>query len=435
MNNTKKNLNIKAILGLLGFYVPILLSQIIILELVKFGVISAFFAIILTILVACIVFAFLFFVGKTILTPLKAAMMGETVAKDADNKLVQKAEKLLEREDELGELVRNVHNTFTGLTSTISTIKRATDELGEVSAEFQQMFDSMTEVMDNTSDAVNTITQNTEVQAERTQDIKEKTDSISAAIDKILANVTTLTESAQALTDCNNSAMAIMEELMTISKENGTAIEEVNKQTQLTNQSVQEIQTVTGIIAGISSQTNLLALNASIEAARAGEHGRGFAVVAEEIRTLADQSRESTEHINKIVEILINNSNDSVEITNKVSESFSKQDAKIRNSEEIFSTLNGEISKVSTAINDIGNEIHDLNEHKNVIANSVDSLNTFAEENAERGKTASQNMEDLGHVMDSCHNATAKVVTVSDELVGEIKNLGADRLKQLHIMN
>ena len=77
MNNTKKNLNIKAILGLLGFYVPILLSQIIILELVKFGVISAFFAIILTILVACIVFAFLFFVGKTILTPLKAAMMGE----------------------------------------------------------------------------------------------------------------------------------------------------------------------------------------------------------------------------------------------------------------------------------------------------------------------------------------------------------------------
>ena len=124
-----------------------------------------------------------------------------------------------------------------------------------------------------------------------------------------------------------------------------------------------------------------------------------------------------------------------MEITNKVSESFSKQDAKIRNSEEIFSTLNGEISKVSTAINDIGNEIHDLNEHKNVIADSVDSLNTFAEENAERGKTASQNMEDLGHVMDSCHNATAKVVTVSDELVGEIKNLGADRLKQLHIMN
>uniref|UniRef100_A0ACD5H1P2 Methyl-accepting chemotaxis protein n=2 Tax=Desertifilaceae TaxID=1969992 RepID=A0ACD5H1P2_9CYAN len=78
-------------------------------------------------------------------------------------------------------------------------------------------------------------------------------------------------------------------------------VEQIAQQILHLSQQTDRIGNISELVTALANQTNMLALNAAVEAVRAGDSGRGFAIIAEEIRKLADQSKNSAAKIGVLV--------------------------------------------------------------------------------------------------------------------------------------
>ena len=135
------------------------------------------------------------------------------------------------------------------------------------------------------------------------------------------------------------------------------------------NNKTQTIADSIVIIDQIAFQTNILSLNAAVEAATAGEAGKGFAVVAQEVRNLASRSAQAAKDIKDLVESA------TVE-TNK---------GKIASEEMIsgYNTLNQNIEKTKTLMNDISTSSNEQKSGIEQISNAISQLDHSTQKNAQ----------------------------------------------------
>jgi methyl-accepting chemotaxis protein len=203
--------------------------------------------------------------------------------------------------------------------------------------------------------------------------------------------MTTATNGVSRLAD---SGLEVIQVLTEINKQSSEANRQVHTSILKSHESSKKIEQASKIIMAIADRTNLLSLNASIEAARAGEQGRGFAVVANEIRSLSEQSRESSKTINTIIDQLHHDTKQ-VEAT---------VENLIHISEEQMGSVNltkVKYKEIAEAIKIAESKVHILNESRLMIdkmrvevEEGIHSLVTVSEQNSANTQNVSAAIEE-----------------------------------------
>ena len=154
------------------------------------------------------------------------------------------------------------------------------------------------------------------------------------------------------------------------------------------------ISQVTDVIKQISEQTNLLSLNASIEAARAGEHGRGFAVVANEVRNLAEQSKESAEHIQNIIYSVIQDTAQAVTMMKETNTISEQQKDAVNNVTDSINQITNSLEKIVGNIQISNHAIQEIDVQKDVVGGMINEISASSEETTASTEVILSSMEE-----------------------------------------
>ena len=297
-----------------------------------------------------------------------------------------------EDESEVGQMVGAIEFMKKNFAHMINEISEVLGQMGngnynidvreEYVGEFVAIKESMLKINEDTKKALMSIRDTTqEIDAGSEQLAKAAVDlaegctvqagqvaEVAGMIDEMSRDMEENAKGAQETVDISNQASAALSVGNQRLQELKVAIGEINNCSE-------QIRTIIGTIEDIANQTNLLSLNASIEAARAGEAGKGFAVVADQVKSLAEQSKEAAGETAKLIETTVE----------AVEKGISIADETVASMEEVFKGVTASTERmevVAATLIKSADNMRDIDANIARVSQIVDNNSATSEETA-----------------------------------------------------
>jgi len=335
---------------------------------------------------------------------------------------VEIEQSMLDRKDEAGALSCNTQTLIDNLSAMIGKISNNTMTLNASSEEMNAAAGQAGNAVGNINDDLHNMLTGAVEQTGNAQNIKNSIHNMNIHLEKTLGEVDHLSDETKAMLDARNDVDKSLNQLDASNQDVMTEVENIQKQTQQNNESVEKIIAAVSYISDIADQTNLLSLNASIEAARAGETGKGFAVVAEEIGKLANQSNEASTEISELVNLLSYNSSQTMDIMDSVQDAMNDQTKKLVETANIFKQLQEHVSHVADGVDVIRDATVQLGKETDEIGKDIKNLSDIAQRNEDTVKgTISFSDEVLGTV-NSVTEMSTEVSSSANDMAGVVSH-------------
>lgn len=379
-------------------------------------------------MIACLVvlmvvfIAFAIWIGARISGPLQyvegrlATMGSGDFRKNQGDKSME--QEIVDRPDEIGSMARAMRKMQDNISDLMRKISESTEYVASASQELTSSAEQSSDVSESVANSVVNVASACAEQTTLVADASEQSENLQKYMDDFAVRLNSSTQQIQKTSDAAANGGATISEAVQQMQQIKEAVGKTAAVIGSLGESSKQIGAIVDAISAIAEQTNLLALNAAIEAARAGEHGRGFAVVADEVRKLAEQSRDQAGEIANLIHGIQNESQNAVDVMQQGIEKVDGGTVAVDSAGATFNEIVTMVSEVAESSKRMSELVGDLKGGADHITEAIVSIDDKSRSVASEAESVSAATEEQTASMHEIATASRKL----SEMAGDLQN-------------